>query len=59
MRKAVDELHDAGALGYEVWATGVLAETLLDRGAASDLAEAEALIDRLANLRGRSGVGDA
>ncbi len=30
MRKAVDELHRAGALGYGVWGTGVLAETLLE-----------------------------
>ena len=34
-----------------VWATGVLVETLLERGAEGDLAEAEEAIDRLANLR--------
>ena len=50
MRKAVDELHQAGRLGYGVWGTGVLVETLLDRGAEGDLAEAQEAIDRLANL---------
>ncbi len=30
MRQAVDELHEAGRLGYGVWGTGVLVETLLD-----------------------------
>ena len=30
MRQAVDDLHRAGRPGWGVWATGVLAETLLD-----------------------------
>jgi hypothetical protein len=51
MRKAVDELHQAGRLGYGVWGTGVLVETLLERGAEGDLAEAQEEFDRLANLR--------
>jgi class 3 adenylate cyclase len=51
MRQAVDELHQAGRLFYDVWATGVLVETLLERGVDGDLAEAQELIDRLANLR--------
>jgi class 3 adenylate cyclase len=51
MRKAVDdELHQAGRLGHGVWGTGVLVETLLERGAEGDLAEAHEAIDRLANL---------
>ncbi len=50
MRKAVDELHQAGRIGYGVWGTGVLAEALLERGAQGDLAEAQEAIDRLANL---------
>ncbi len=50
MRKAVDELHQAGRLGYDVLGTGLLAETLLERGAEGDLAEAHEAIDRLANL---------
>jgi hypothetical protein len=50
MRKAVDELHQAGRLGYGVFGTGILVETLLDRGAEGDLAEAQEVIDRLANL---------
>jgi class 3 adenylate cyclase len=50
MRQAVDELHRAGRLGYGVWGTGVLVETLLERGAEGDLAEAQEAYDRLANL---------
>jgi hypothetical protein len=51
MRQAVDELHHAGGLGaYAVWGTGVLVQTLLERGAEGDLAEAQEAIDRLANL---------
>ena len=49
MRAAVDELHQAGRLGWEVRSTDILVETLLDRGTAGDLTEAEAAIDRLAN----------
>jgi len=51
MRQAVDELHQAGRLGYGVWGTGVLVETLLERHAEGDVAEAQEAIDRLANLR--------
>jgi hypothetical protein len=47
IRKAVDELHQAGRLGYGVFGIGVLVETLLERGAEGDLAEAEAAIERL------------
>ena len=50
MRKAVDELHQAGRLGSGVLGTGVLVETLLERGAEGDVAEAQEAIDRLANL---------
>ena len=50
MREAVDELHQAGRLGYGVWGTGVLVETLLERGDEGDLAEAHIAIDWLANL---------
>ena len=59
MRQAVDELRQAGHLFYGVWGTGVLVETLLERGAEGDLAEAQEAIDRLANLRGRQRFGDA
>ena len=51
MRQAVEELYQAGGLVYGLWATGVLAETLLERRAAGDVAEAQELIHRLANLR--------
>jgi len=55
MRQALDELHQAGRLAYGVWGTGVLVETLLERGAEGDLAEAREAIDRLANLRADPG----
>ena len=49
MRAAVDDLFREGQLlGWGVPATGVLVETLLDRGADGDVAEAEAAIERLA-----------
>ena len=49
MRAAVDHLFRAGQLlAWSVPATGVLVETLLDRGADGDVAEAEAAIERLA-----------
>jgi len=49
MRAAVDDLVREGQeLGWGVPATGVLVETLLDRGADADLAEAEVAIKRLA-----------
>jgi hypothetical protein len=50
MRKAVDEMRQAGQLGYGVFGTGLLVETLLERGSEGDLAEAQAAIDWLANL---------
>jgi hypothetical protein len=49
MRAAVDHLLRHGRLlGWSIPATGVLVETLLDRGADDDVAEAEAAIERLA-----------
>jgi len=49
MRAALDDLVRQGQLlGWGVAATGVLVETLLDRGANGDVAEAEAAIERLA-----------
>jgi hypothetical protein len=48
MRKALDELFGRGQLGYAISVTSVLVETLLDRGPESDLVEAEAAIERLA-----------
>jgi class 3 adenylate cyclase len=51
MRQAVDDLHQAGRQGgYGVWGTGVLVETLLERGAEGDLAEAQEAFDWLTNL---------
>jgi class 3 adenylate cyclase len=49
MRAAVDHLFREGQLlEWGIPATGVLVETLLDRGADIDVAEAEAAIERLA-----------
>jgi hypothetical protein len=49
MRGAVDHLFREGLLLFwGVAATGVLVETLLDRGTDADVAEAEAVIERLA-----------
>ena len=50
MRQAVDELRQAGNLFYGVWGTGVLVETLLERGTQGDLTEAQEAIDRLTVL---------
>ena len=51
MRQAVDELHQAEHLFYGVWGTGVLVQTLLERAAEGDLAEAQEQFERLRNLR--------
>ena len=49
MRATTDHLFRQGQLlAWAIPATGVLAETLLDRGDANDVAEAEAAIERLA-----------
>jgi len=48
LRAAVDHALRELLLGWGVLATGVLVETLLDRGADGDVAEAEAAIERLA-----------
>ena len=48
LRGAVDDLFHRGQLGYCTGATAFLVETLLERGAEADVAEAEAAIDRLA-----------
>ena len=49
MRAAADDLFREGQLlMWSVPATGVLVQTLLDRGADGDVAEAEAAIERLA-----------
>lgn len=60
MRDAVDEIVPAGRVYYGVWAIGVLVETLLERGAEGDAAEAQSAIDQLADLLGdnHSAVGD-
>jgi hypothetical protein len=48
MRAAVDTVFEDGQLAFCSWATGVLVTVLVDRGTDSDLAEAEAAIERLA-----------
>ena len=47
MRAAVDRLFREGRLAWSAATTGALVETLLDRGAESDVAEAEAAIERM------------
>ena len=58
MRAAVDHLFRPGELllGYGIPATGVLVETLLDRSAENDVAEAEAAIERLASAPADEGL---
>jgi class 3 adenylate cyclase len=59
MRATVDHPVPEGELlawGYAVPATGVLVETLLDRGAKGDVAEAEAAIERLAAVPADDGL---
>ncbi|WP_443678107.1 ATP-binding protein [Mycolicibacterium lacusdiani] len=50
IRQAVGELRE-GYPCYGVWSSGVLVETLLERGAQGDLAEAQEAIEWVANLR--------
>ena len=57
MRAAVDHLFREGQLvEWGIPATGVLVETLLDRGTDPDVAEAEAAIDRLATAPADEGL---
>jgi len=57
MRAAVDHLFREGQLlAWGVPATGVLVKTLLDRGAESDVAEAQTAIERLASAPADEGL---
>ena len=57
IRAAVDHLfRESRLLAWGVTATGVLVETLLDRGADSDVVEAEAAIKRLAAAPAEDGL---
>ena len=56
MRAAVDDLFQRDGSGLAIPATGVLVETLLDRGADGDVAEAEAAIERLATAPADEGL---
>jgi class 3 adenylate cyclase len=57
MRTAADDLVREGQLlQWGIPATGVLLETLLDRGAEADVAEAEAAITRLADAPADDGL---
>ncbi|MBV8860916.1 MAG: cyclase, partial [Mycobacterium sp.] len=59
MRAAVEQLvHEGQLLGWGVPATGVLVETLLERGADADIAEAEAAIERLADAPTEQGEAE-
>ena len=50
MRDAVDKLFETGQLAWCIPASGILVETLLERGAQPDVCEAEAAIERLAEI---------
>jgi hypothetical protein len=57
MRSAADYVFRGGELLlWSVSATGILVETLLDRGADGDVSEAEAAIERLAAVRAEEGM---
>jgi class 3 adenylate cyclase len=57
MRAAVDDgFREGQLLAWGIPATGVLVETLLDRGADDDVAEAEAAIERLADAPAEEGL---
>jgi len=57
MRAAVDQqLREGQLLSWGIPATGVLVETLLDRGGDSDVAEAEEAVERLAAAPGDDGL---
>jgi hypothetical protein len=57
MRTTVDHLFREGQLlAWGIPATGVLVETLLDRGADGDMVEAEAAITRLADAPADDGL---
>jgi hypothetical protein len=52
MRKSVDDLFNNGQYLYAIGCTALLVETLLNRAAEEDLAEAEAAVERLAAIPG-------
>jgi class 3 adenylate cyclase len=56
LRGAVDDLFDRGQLEYCNEATAFLVETLLERGADGDVAEADAAIERLASAPADEGL---
>ena len=57
MRAAVDHLVREGQLlEWGIPATGVLVETLLERGTQNDVAEAETAIERLATAPAEEGL---
>jgi class 3 adenylate cyclase len=55
MRNAVDQLRQEGRLGFGVWGISILVETLAERGAESDLAEAQEAIDWLTSVAAEHG----
>ncbi|OBF80701.1 cyclase [Mycobacterium sp. 852002-51163_SCH5372311] len=56
MRKSIDELSNRHQFVYQVGALPLLVQTLLRRGFPGDLAEAEALVQRLAAIPGAEWV---
>jgi len=56
LRQALDDLFHAGQLWSFIASTGALVETLLERGADADLAEAKSAIERLAAAPAERGL---
>jgi class 3 adenylate cyclase len=56
IRKGLNDLFEAGQLGFGAIATAFLVEALLDRGTEDDVAEAESAIDRAAKLPAEKGL---
>ena len=51
MRNAVEEMLRAERLGYSVVSAAAFVDSLLQRGTESDVAEAQGVIERLADLK--------
>ncbi|AKK30403.1 cyclase [Mycobacterium sp. EPa45] len=58
IREAATELRRMQNVFYGFWATGVLVQTLLERGADDDLDEAALAIDEMTELKADSAIGE-
>jgi hypothetical protein len=55
LRQAVDDMFNAGQLGYWLFSNAILVESLLERGGDRDVADAEAAVDELADVSAHHG----